>query len=498
MNLRIPNSKHGFSLASRFIAEFVNRASSFIVFPLMIKYLSPEAYGVNTQIQTLTAYLMTIAGLGLGFYVIKELSGKIERSILSRRFRSSLLLVGSVSLLLGAFLIVFPDLINQWLFRVDWAPEIIRWSFGLLLFSSWEQVIRDFLRARLKIVAYSTMQIFQAVAYVVGVSAVLLAGYGLLEIIQLTIAIRLVSVIMMIAYLAFSGEIELAGGFISRQEQLKAVQWGLPLVASSLSVTIIGNGDRTILGALTDATSVGIYGASYQLANVLLAIGSPFWSLLYPLLATYKNSEDFQGLSHASQRYVNAFAFIGFPAFFGLLCVGPALLGLVGSTTFEIPTFTFFFIILGVFISQFCSPLLYLAYLYQKPTTILIITTASALLNASLNILLIPRMGILAAAINTTVTYTAMDYALCRLVPTTGFREKDLYDYGNIGKFLFASLIMTVGIVLARTRISDTLVSMGLIIAGAIVLYGLTLLLIYGFNIPRLANALLGRTINSK
>jgi O-antigen/teichoic acid export membrane protein len=493
MNLRIPNTKHSIGLASRFIAEFINRASSFITFPLMIKYLSPEAYGVNTQIQTLTTYIITITGLGLGFYVIKELSGKIELSILSKRFRSSLLLVGIFSLFFSAILMLFSDQINLWFFRVDWAPLIIRWSVGLVLFSAWEQVIKDFLRARLQMVAYSSMQIIQAVVYVAGVSAVLLSGKGLLEIIQLTIMIRLLSVIAMIVYLRIIGEIELVGGFISRKEQLLAIQWGLPLVASSLSVSIIGNGDRTILGAMTNATSVGIYGASYQLANIILAIGSPFWSLLYPLLATYKNSHDKKGLSNASQHYVNAFSFIGFPAFFGLLCIGPATLGFFGSTTFEIPTVTFLFIILGVFISQFCSPMLYMAYLYQKPTTILVITTASALLNSVLNILLIPHLGILAAAINTTVTYAVMDYALCRLIPMTGFQEKDLYDYRSISHYIFASVLMAIGITTIKSMFPFTLLNLGIILAGSVILYALVLLTIYKFDIPRLVAPFLGK-----
>ena len=492
MNQRIPGVKHSFSLFSRFVSEFVNRVSAFITFPLMIKYLSTEAYGVNTQIQTLTNYLLTISSLGLGFYVIKELSGKIEIKILSKRFRSSLLLVGTASIFLSSIFLIFTEQINQWFFKVGWASSIIPWGVGIVVFSSLEQVVKDFLRARLQMVVYSGVQIVQAVIYVAGVAGILISGGDLLQIIQLTIIIKVVSILIMVIYLRAIGEIEFIGNFISTQEQIKAIQWGLPIVASALSVSIISTGDRAILGALTNATSVGIYGASYQLANVLLAIGAPFWSMLYPLMATFKNSQDSKNLSQVSKRYSNAFSVIGFPVLFGLLIIGPATLGYFGKSTFEIPVFTFLFIILGVFISQFCAPMLYLAYLYQKPKTILIITTISALLNIGLNILLIPHLGIFAAAINTTFTYAFMDYLLFRKIPSTGFQEKDFFDYRNIGKYFLSSIIMAIALANAKTVFPLNLINLVTLISCSAIIYALCLFVLYRFSPAKLLKPLLG------
>ncbi len=492
MNIRSPNTKHSLGLISRFLSEVVNRGQSLITFPLMIKYLSAEAYGVNTQAQTLSSYLLTVSGLGLGFYIIKELSGKIDRKVLSTRFRSSLLLVLVVSMLLSSIFLIFPDQINSIFFKVDWASNIIRLSVGLVVFFALEQVIKDFLRARLQMVAYSSMQIVQAVFYVLGVAIILISGGGLFRIIALTITIKAVSIVVMIVYLRIIGEIELTGSFLPWSEQLKALKWGLPIVASSLSISLIGTADRAVLGSYSNATAVGIYGASYQLANILLAIGAPFWSMLYPLMATYRNSQDNPGLSKVSQRYSNGFSIIAFPVLVGLISIGPATLGVIGESTFEIPIFTFSFIILGVFISQFCAPMLYLTYIYQKPKTIFLITTVCALLNIGLNILLIPRMGILAAAINTTLTYTFMDFLLVRMVPRAGFKEKDLYDYANIKKYILASAIMAVVLNVIKAMVPINLLNIGLMIFGSAIIYAICLLVFYKFSPSKVMKPLLG------
>ncbi|GAP19932.1 oligosaccharide flippase family protein [Leptolinea tardivitalis] len=491
MNFRIPNIKHSTNLISRFASEFINRVSSFIVFPLMIKYLSAEAYGVNTQIQTLSSYLLTLAGLGLGFYVIREYSGKIEIKVLSRRYRSSILLVGISSTILGSFFLIFTNQINQFFFKVDWANSIIQWGAGLVIFSALEQVIRDFLRARLRMVAYSISQIVQAIIYIFGVYAILTSGGNLLQLIQLTVFLRVLSCLGMEIYLLIIGEIEFWGEFNTLQEQLNIARWGLPIVASTLSVTFISTGDRAILGALTNSTSVGVYGASYQLANIILAVGAPFWSMLYPLMATFKNSGDPAGLSKVSRKYSNAFCILGIPIFFGLLLIGSPTLGYFGKNVFALPLHISLFILLGIFISQFCAPVLYLAYIYQTPKTIFLITTICALVNSGLNILLIPYLGIFAAALNTTFTYALMDLLLIRLVPSTGIKEKDLYDYINISKYLVSGTIMAIFLGIALQVIPFNLFTLLMMVGCSAIVYFVVLLAMNKFKFTELTNPIL-------
>ncbi len=486
MTPRVPTPKHSLNLISRFASEFINRLSSFIVFPLMIKYLSAEAYGVNTQIQTLSSYLLTFAGLGLGFYVIREYAGKLETRVLSKRFWSSVLLVSIASIALGSVLLFLPDQINQIFFRVSWANPVIQWGFGLVFFSAIEQVIRDFLRARLRMVAYSVSQIVQAIVYVLGVSAILLNSGSLLQIIQLTVMLRAVSGLGMVIFLLVVGEVGIIGGINSIKEQMEIVRWGLPIVASSLSVAFISTGDRAILGALTDSVSVGIYGASYQLANIILAIGAPFWSMLYPLMATFKNLNDLDGLTRVTRKYSNTFVCIGLPVFFGLLILGAPTLGYFGESLFELPVHVFLFILLGVFVSQFCAPILYLAYIYQSPKTIFAITTASALTNSILNFLLIPYLGIYAAALNTTFTYALMDFLLIRLIPSTGLKESNIYDYKNLLRYAISGILMGILLLFLREKFVfslETLLFMVLISAGG---YFLVLFALYGFRLSRM------------
>ena len=100
-------------------------------------------------------------------------------------------------------------------------------------------------------------------------------------------------------------------------------------------------------------------------------------------------------------------------------------------------------LILGMlFQVLYTVPMNILTQLIGKTKGIALVTFAASVINITLNILLVPKFGILAAAVNTTIGYTAL-FILMLIKANRNIRLE--YEYARIGKALFLA-IMLVGV----------------------------------------------------
>ena len=126
-------TKNHLYIVFRFLAELVGRAGSFITFPLLAKFLGTEGYGIQTQMGAINGMVMPIATMGLGFSVVRQISGKDDVSYVSARFLSTFMVVIASSSTLTALVIIFAPLLNSLFIKVVWATSVIRWSALLIV-----------------------------------------------------------------------------------------------------------------------------------------------------------------------------------------------------------------------------------------------------------------------------------------------------------------------------------------------------------------------------
>jgi O-antigen/teichoic acid export membrane protein len=482
--------KNSLFIAFRFLAEFSARASTIITFPLMARYLGTEGYGVNSQTNALVTFLVPIATLGLGFGVVRLISGtQSVKSVTSRLF-STITVVSLTSAFLSLIIILLAPVINQLFIKVDWAPSIIRWSAPLILLSAVELTIKDYYRARLRIISYSVFQILQTIVYVGGVAFILTGGGGLLQVIWLWLGIKLIFNLATFIYFLTVGEIEVRFWFMPKDELIGLLRFGFPTIVAGLGMWVTNLGDRWVIGYFLTIRDVAVYNAAYTLAGVITALASPFWNPLYPLMSSYFNDNNLPALFRATRKYTNGFTLVTLPAVAGLTILANPLLVHFGSSDFSIQPLTFGLIILGLFIDQLSACFHYQIYLHNDPHFIRNAVLISGGANIVLNIISVPFMGILGAAAATFISFLILDYLLFRRVISYGIRIRDMYDFSTLAKYLVSTVFMAIIILFAVSRLEANLAMLVEISILGAVLYFISLFAIYSFNLKRLISSI--------
>lgn len=448
----------------------------------MAAYLGTEGYGVNAQVNTLITFLVPITTLGLGFGIVRLVAGQQSVDAVTSRLNSTIIVVGLVSFALSLVVFVSAPVMNRLFIKVDWATAIIRWSAPLIFLTALEQLMKDYFRARLRIVAYSIFQMIQTIVYVSGVALILTSGGGLMELIWFWLGIKVLFNLVTYSYFIIAGEIHIRPVFMPGEELMSLLRFGFPIVIAGLGTWVTNVGDRWVIGYFMTVNDVGVYNAGYTLAGIISAIASPFWNPLYPIMASSMKTDDKSALFSATRKYTNAFCLIGIPAVFGLIAFANPLLVKIGSPDFSIGIFTFTLIIMGLFSDQFSAAAHYLVYLHNDPVYMRNVTIGSGVLNLTINIITIPFIGIAGAALATFSSFVLLDFLLFRRVISYGIKISDIYDFKSLLKFLISALVMGFAL-FALMRFFDMTFIMTLILAGiGALVYFAMLFIVNGFN----------------
>jgi len=479
-------NKH-LNIAIRFLSEIVTRVVSLIIFTLMAKYLGPEGYGVYVQTGAINGLLIPIATIGLGFSVVRLIAGKKDVEYISARFFTSLLLVTALSGILTIIVALLAPLLNNQFIKIDWVVPIIHWSSPLIICTAITLTIGEYYRARLRVIAVSLFQIFGTTATVVGIAIVLNFGDGLLEVIKVLLFVQTVQILLMIGYLIGTGEIRLSTSLMPRRESMDMIRFGIPIIIMGIGTWVFGSSDRLVIGFYLNASEVGVYNAAYVLAAIPAALAAPFWYTLYPLMAAHKNNNDAEKISAICRKYSRVYFCFGIPALLGITVLSSEALFIIGTGKFVIHPVIFGIIATGLFGDQFTATAQYLIFLHNEPKFFRNITLISGLLNIALNIVLVPSIGLLGAAVATLVSYLFLETLVLRRALSYGYRFRNLYDINSISKIVisaFAMAAVVYGIKWMFQPVNVTSLTT-LIFIGAIA-YAFILYAINGFDTHRL------------
>ena len=175
-----------------------------------------------------------------------------------------------------------------------------------------------------------------------------------------------------------------------------------PLVGHGLLGLVIYNSDLIFLRAFRDRGDVGLYAVAYTLISFLLNLGWAYSQSLLPTLTRLEaDGEDAGGLFQTAQAQV--FAVTAPIAIGGWLVSGPLLESLFG-TEYVAAGAALAVLVWSVPISLVRSVSLAALIARERQDMVLRTTTSSAVVNIALNVLLIPRWGVLGAAYATVAT----------------------------------------------------------------------------------------------
>jgi O-antigen/teichoic acid export membrane protein len=242
----------------------------------------------------------------------------------------------------------------------------------------------------------------------------------------------------------------------------KAIKFGLPLIATSLFGWIISSSDRYILNYYIDTASVGIYNLAYSIVGIIFTVGVAGSIVVMPYFAEEWNKKgDYNWLLNFSLKYGLC---IVLPGIIAISFLREEVILLISNINYMaaapiIPILAIFplFALLNAIFQQ---PLL----VSDKTKKIAGVYFVGAILNAALNLMLIPKYGIKSAAITTGISYFAM--AVLTIIFTRKLVKID-FGFLRLGRVLGSGIVM--GFVIWQLKIFLNLHLLVLVGVGGLV-----------------------------
>jgi len=184
--------------------------------------------------------------------------------------------------------------------------------------------------------------------------------------------------------------------------------YGYPIAASLALTVVLASTDRFLLAYYLDEAAVGAYHASYSIANRTLDVLF-LWlgSAGQPALVMALERGGLERLKEAAREQASTFLLIGLPAAAGValvarplaeVLIGPELRAAAASVTPWIALSALLFGLTAYYFGQAFT-------LGRKTKRLLLAMAIPALLNVALNVVLVPRFGLVGAAWATAASF---------------------------------------------------------------------------------------------
>jgi len=254
--------------------------------------------------------------------------------------------------------------------------------------------------------------------------------------------------------------------------------FGMPLVPSNLSGWIVDSSDRYLIALFLGAAAVGYYSPGYSLGSTVSMVSAPLVILLPPVLSKHYDDDNLADVRTILAYSLKYYAGIALPCVFALSVLSKPLLLLL--TTQQIAANGYLvtpLVAAGTALIGANTTFGLILSLRKKTAIIGKIWVLSAALNFGLNLVLIPYLGLVGAALTTFLAF------LLALVLITRYSLRQFtFDVngGFIVKSVCGSCIMALFLLLWNPSGPLSIV---LSIALAAVIYLTILLVLRGLTI---------------
>ena len=443
-----------------------------VALPALTKSYPSEIYGAWVQMLVTVGLLAPILTLQFGTAAVRFLAAEEDKEKRRRAFGAMLwpilafaFLVFIISLLLrqnlSIFLFASPEYVSLIPLTLLWASMEALFSFSL-----------SYLRARGKIRRLAIIQLALAVIKMAIIVALATAGHSLGWIVTLIIV----------------GEASLVAtvfGMIIREIGFPKPAWeglkhylsfSVPQIPAGALLWIISASDRYFITHLLNLSQTGTYSASYTLGNLIYMLYMPIGYVLLPSVSKFWEREELTKTRNYFEYATRLFLALAIPAAAGLYILSQPLLGILTTSEYMVGGSLVLLVALGTIFYGLYGINVYVIYLVEQTKWLPLMIGIAAATNAGINIVLIPKIGIMAAAISTIVSYFILAAIL-----TVWTRRTIQYkmDFKFLGKVVGATVIMAFCLRFIPT--TSVLGVISAIVAGAAI-FALGLWLLKGFS----------------
>jgi len=386
------------------LAKILTAVSGIILLPVLTRYLGAYGYGLWSNVNATLGLALPILLLGLHEGILRMFPAK-EKVERGKDLFSIVFVVSAVTVAVSAFLFLYPQLLANLVFEGE--EYVVRFVALLLFVWCLDNLFLRSFQAFREMKKYTLVRVLTRYSEISFAIFLVVLGYGLYGALLAVLIVR--TVLLLIFVFIFSKRFGVHCPSLSRIKNIKSYfNYGAPLIPNSLAYWVINTSDRYLIAYFLGVTYVGYYAPAYTIGRFLpFILGGMVYFVLKPTLSEFYDNggiDRVKKLLNLSMKYT---LLLSIPFFFGILLFHHELTALL--TTGEIARE-------GSFIAIYTAlgGIIYLNYRFTSLILILLKKTKvigkvkifAALINIIGNIILIPVLGILAAALTTIASYT--------------------------------------------------------------------------------------------
>jgi O-antigen/teichoic acid export membrane protein len=423
------------------MGDILGKGIGVVLIPLYARLLTPSENGVMSLAFAFIGFSAVVYSLGINPALIRFLSGDGEEADRQSRFSTAywtLLLLGSV-LSTGIWLCsgqLAELFLNS---EAEAYTDIFRLIAVIVFLDTLSEPLFTLCRARQRSGRYAVVRFTQHTLQL-GLTIYLIASldYGVRAIFWTNVVSSAFALLILLP----SGVQQLR--FIFEGSRLREMlAFGLPFVPSSFALLVINLSDRFLLKFFLGLESVGAFTVVYKICLPMLLIVRVFRAAWAPaILAIEDRSESLEVVRRVTTYFVmcGAFLFLLVSTFgreFILLIAGAEAHHYLPARPI-IPLITLAFLFSGIYIILTAG-----VYVEGRSRALPLVVGSGAAINFGLNLLLIPKLGLVGAAWSTLVAYALMSLLL--FLYTRRFYPVE-YEFRRLLKIAVAALVVHLGV----------------------------------------------------
>lgn len=387
------------------VGEVLVLAGGLISFPIFTRLLRTDEYGLMTLVLSTVAFTEIAATLGLRHAAIRLFYAYEKRG--EGALFTNTVVWGSVLLgLIGTLLVAVGGgilAVAGWL--TTEAALLLATGAGLVVIRITTKILSSFYRLKEHIKAVTVVAVL--VRYVGMVLAIVMVAAHDMGIFGFFIGLLLGEAGVLGCFLVVSWrEIGLARPQLRWPIFRDALDYGFPLTVSSAGGAVLGNGDRFVVGHFLGAESVALYAVPYNLcAYVSGLLVAAYEFAFVPMIMQRWEAGRQEDARFLASSVIKLYALVAVPMIVALSVEGEAVLAVLASPKYRSAAAILGFVAVGEMLKGVITPLTIGLQFAKRTGTLALMSWLGAVFNIVLNFILVPRVGLMGAAVATLLSY---------------------------------------------------------------------------------------------
>jgi O-antigen/teichoic acid export membrane protein len=398
------------------LGSVITLIGGLVSFPLLTRIFSVEEYGIMSIISATLSVAVALGKTGLQHAVIRyfsEVQSGKSRFTLRQLYSTSIVGMGAAAALVMLALVVGSQLVPTAWIESEQTRLLLVIVAGLVGIQVMDSSMVNLLRAdqrSVTLMKYQVLKKYVAMGCLFG--GLLLISKSLRMFYSASVVGEGIA-LMFLTWIVFRAypKARPTPAHFSWPLYREMLTYGLPMTFGyELAGVILNVGDRYVIkGSIGGETQLGLYSAAYNLCQYVQTIFiSSVGQALTPIYMKMFHDEGAEKTSEFTSQSLVNYMLIAAPIVAGVASVGPDLLPSLASEKYAMAGGVLPWVIAGMVIDGAATITGAGLIIHRKSTTMMWAVSVSAVINVVANVILVPRWGIMGAAVSTTIGYSAI------------------------------------------------------------------------------------------